>query len=299
MLAFLPSWKDIVAGSTGGVALVVAGHPLDTIKVRLQTMPKPAPGKQPQFKGAIDCFVKTLRNEGIQRGLYKGMLSPITGVPPIYALVFAGYSLGKQILQKEPGEKLGPGKLALAGAFSGIWTTAVTAPVELVKARLQVQINTKPVPGQVLFAGPLDCAKKVVRSEGIRGLYRGTLITLYRDVPASAAWFGTYELIKQSAIPAGGSVLDVSPFVLMFAGGMAGINNWLLCFPIDLIKSRIQTDLSGSRKSILTVYREVVTKDGYLGLYKGISPALLRAFPANAACFVTVEYTMRFLNNTF
>ncbi len=40
-------WRDLVAGTAGGVAQTLSGHPLDTLKVRLQTMPTPAPGEAP------------------------------------------------------------------------------------------------------------------------------------------------------------------------------------------------------------------------------------------------------------
>lgn len=56
--------KDFLAGGFGGMCLVTAGHPLDTIKVRLQTQPTPKPGEQLLYKGTWDCALKTVRNEG-------------------------------------------------------------------------------------------------------------------------------------------------------------------------------------------------------------------------------------------
>jgi solute carrier family 25 carnitine/acylcarnitine transporter 20/29 len=78
---------------------------LSQIKVRLQTMPTPPPGQAPQFTGTWDCAVKTVRLEGV-RGLFKGMVSPITGVPPIYALVFGAYGSSKRALETYPGSYL-------------------------------------------------------------------------------------------------------------------------------------------------------------------------------------------------
>ena len=56
--------KEFVAGGFGGICLVATGHPLDTIKVRLQTMPKPAPGQSPMYAGTFDCAKKTVVREG-------------------------------------------------------------------------------------------------------------------------------------------------------------------------------------------------------------------------------------------
>ncbi|CAB4037479.1 Mitochondrial carnitine acylcarnitine carrier [Paramuricea clavata] len=55
--------KNFLAGGVGGIGLVIAGHPLDTIKVRLQTQPKVAPGELPQFAGTLDCARKTVSKE--------------------------------------------------------------------------------------------------------------------------------------------------------------------------------------------------------------------------------------------
>jgi solute carrier family 25 carnitine/acylcarnitine transporter 20/29 len=56
-------FKDFIAGGVGGVFLVIIGHPPDTIKVRLQTMPRPKQGEVPLYKGTIDCVKKTIKKE--------------------------------------------------------------------------------------------------------------------------------------------------------------------------------------------------------------------------------------------
>ena len=55
--------KEFIAGGFGGSCLVLVGHPLDTIKVRLQTMPRPEAGKDPIYRGTLDCAKKTIVNE--------------------------------------------------------------------------------------------------------------------------------------------------------------------------------------------------------------------------------------------
>jgi len=71
--------KSFISGGFGGIACVLVGMPFDTIKVRLQT--------STQYKGALDCFKQTVAKEGI-RGLYKGMLSPLIGITPVFAISF-------------------------------------------------------------------------------------------------------------------------------------------------------------------------------------------------------------------
>lgn len=75
--------SEFVAGCVGGCAGVAVGHPLDTIKVRIQTQDS----LNPRYKGTFDCFRQTIKNESI-RGLYKGMSSPMFGVSLVNAVVF-------------------------------------------------------------------------------------------------------------------------------------------------------------------------------------------------------------------
>lgn len=66
--------KYFLSGGFGGICTVIAGHPLDTIKVRLQTMPSVGPNQVPLYSGTWDCAKKTVTKEGF-RGLYKGKLN--------------------------------------------------------------------------------------------------------------------------------------------------------------------------------------------------------------------------------
>ncbi|XP_072238263.1 mitochondrial carnitine/acylcarnitine carrier protein isoform X2 [Leuresthes tenuis] len=190
--------KNFFAGGFGGVCLVFAGHPLDTIKVRLQTQSKPKPGETLAYAGTIDCFKKTLAKEGV-KGLYKGMAAPIIGVTPMFAVCFFGFGLGKKLQQKTPNDILTYPQLYAAGMLSGIFTTAIMAPGERIKCLLQIQAAS----GEVKYAGPMDCIKQLYRESGIRGVYKGTALTLMRDVPASGMYFMSYEWLKNLLTPAG------------------------------------------------------------------------------------------------
>lgn len=129
--------KNLLAGGFGGTCLVVTGHPLDTIKVRLQTMPKVQPGESPLYKGTWDCIQKTVAREGV-RGLYKGMAAPIAGITPIYAICFFGFGLGKKLQQKHPEDELTYAQLFNAGMLSGVFTTVIMAPGTILFRSIQL-----------------------------------------------------------------------------------------------------------------------------------------------------------------
>eukprot|EP01087_Luapelamoeba_hula_P008953 TRINITY_DN2279_c0_g1_i1.p1 TRINITY_DN2279_c0_g1~~TRINITY_DN2279_c0_g1_i1.p1 ORF type:complete len:298 (+),score=43.60 TRINITY_DN2279_c0_g1_i1:67-960(+) len=285
--------KDTLAGGFGGACLVLVGHPLDTIKVRIQTM-EIVPGQPAPYTGTWDCATKTMRREG-PLALYKGMVAPLMGVTPMYSLCFLGYSLGQKIFCKpDTYANLDLVRIGLAGATSGIFTTPILAPLERVKCLLQIQ-GAAGENAKTHYKGPLDCAQKLYKEGGIASVNRGYMATMLRDSVASFFYFTTYAVLKFYLTPEG----EAAPGVLgtLFAGGMAGVANWLGCIPIDVLKSRLQTAPEGKYPNgIRGVYKDVVAREGYGALYRGIGPILIRAFPANAACFFGVESAVKFLN---
>ena len=284
--------KNFLAGGFGGICLVASGHPFDTIKVRLQTMPIPEPGQPPRYTGTVDCVTKTVRLEGV-RGLYKGMAAPLAGVAPVFALSFMGFGIGKKLVQSHPEEELNLGKLAIAGGISGVLTTSIMAPGERIKCLLQIQ---QAATGPPKYAGPMDVVKSLYREGGIRSIYKGTCATLLRDVPASAAYFGGYEILQRLMTSEGEDRTQLSIGRTLFCGGMAGIFNWMVALPPDVLKSRFQTAPEGQYNGVRDVFRDLMKTEGIRGMYKGATPVILRAFPANACCFVGYEVAMYGLN---
>ncbi|KAH8859675.1 Mitochondrial carnitine/acylcarnitine carrier protein [Schistosoma japonicum] len=287
--------KSFLAGGFGGACCITVGHPFDTIKVRLQTMPHVPSGTTPLYYGTIDCFKKTVAADGIL-GLYKGMGAPIAGVAPVFAICFFGYNLGKEILAKDL-MHLRNHEILFAGMFSGIFSTAILAPGERIKCLLQVQSHTR---GPLKYSGPIDVLRQLYGKGGLRSIFKGTAATLLRDVPASGVYFLSYELIKDKLRNRHSKSNELSVSKTLFAGGMAGIFNWIVAIPPDVLKSRLQSAPEGLYPNgIRSVFSELIAKEGFLALYKGMTPVMLRAFPANAACFLGYEVALKFLDYAF
>ncbi|CAH0383113.1 unnamed protein product [Bemisia tabaci] len=277
--------KDFISGGAGGVCAVLIGHPLDTIKVRLQTMPQVTAGQAPLYAGTLDCATKIIKKEG-PLGLYKGMAAPLTGVAPIFALSFFGFGVGKKIQQNNENEQLSTSQLFYAGAFAGVFTTVIMAPGERIKCLLQIQEGSN-----AKYKGPIDVVKHLYKEGGIRSIFKGTAATLLRDIPASGMYFMTYESIKKYLTPADSPNSDPGIFTTIFAGGMAGVSNWLVGMPPDTLKSRLQTAPEGTYPNgIRDVFKKLRKEEGLKALYRGCAPVMIRAFPANGACFVGYEF---------
>ncbi|KAL3447224.1 mitochondrial carrier domain-containing protein [Aspergillus insuetus] len=294
--------RSFAAGGVGGVCAVVVGHPFDLVKVRLQTAEKGV------YSGAIDVVKRTIAREGLMRGLYAGVSAPLVGVTPMFAVSFWGYDLGKTLVSSVSEVKVQNntpqytiGQISAAGFFSAIPMTLITAPFERVKVLLQIQGQNPPPPGQKpKYSGGVDVVKQLYKEGGIRSVFRGSAMTLARDGPGSAAYFAAYEYIKRSLTPkdAEGNVTgDLSLPAVLAAGGAAGIAMWIPVFPVDTIKSRLQS--APGKPTIGGTIRAVYANGGFKAFFPGFGPALARAVPANAATFAGVELAHTFMKKFF
>lgn len=295
--------KNFIAGGFGGICLVAAGHPLDTVKVRMQTMAKElSTGERiPYYNGTLDCVRKIFTYEGI-KGFYKGMATPLVGITPLYSIAFFGYSLGKKLQTPIDGHHYSALQIFNAGMLSSVFSNLLTTPGERIKCLLQIQqAASNATTNNALYKGPIDCAIKLYKDGGFRSLYRGMFATLWRDVPAGGAYFVTYETIKREPLQYSNSqnytTNNLNPSRTLLAGGMAGIVFWIFALPPDVIKSRLQTASADQYPNgMRDVFREILQKEGIAGFYQGYMAVFLRAFPANAACFLGYELTMKLLN---
>jgi solute carrier family 25 carnitine/acylcarnitine transporter 20/29 len=167
-------------------------------------------------------------------------------------------------------------------------------PSERIKCILQMQdANDK---DKKQYTGMMDCASQLYKANGIRGLYKGTALTLMRDIPANIVYFGIYEMAKESMIVKAGLTGGPSPLIALAAGAMAGVAFWPVALPMDTLKSRYQTAEEGRYKNVGDVYNEVIKEDGVGGLFHGMGPAMIRSAPANAVSFLGAEVTKKCLS---
>lgn len=295
----LQSLRALAAGGVGGVCAVVVGHPFDLVKVRLQTAEKGV------YSSAMDVVRKTIAREGLARGLYAGVSAPLVGVTPMFAVSFWGYDVGKTLVSSlsplAPGAQFSVAQISAAGFFSAIPMTLITAPFERVKVLLQIQGQKTLAPGEKpKYAGGVDVVRQLYKEGGIRSVFRGSAITLARDGPGSAAYFATYEIVKRKLTPKDPKTDlpgQLSLPAVMVAGGAAGIAMWIPVFPVDTVKSRLQS--AEGNPTIGSTIRGIYKSGGYKAFFPGIGPAMARAVPANAATFLGVELAHKAMTKVF
>ncbi|KAJ3934763.1 MAG: mitochondrial carrier domain-containing protein [Lentinula lateritia] len=288
--------NELIAGSVGGAAQVLVGHPLDTVKTRAQI----APSKR--HKGPMDIIAQTVRKEGFF-ALYKGkstysdlrwspvtrrniagMASPLLGIAGVNSLLFAAYGVSKRIVSPYP--QLSLPETSLAGAMAGAANTILASPVEMFKVRMQGQ-----------YGGAQDKRLSAVAREMWTqwGFRKG--VTMAREIPAYAGFYTAYEFSKRKFASIYGSELPV--WALLASGSTGGIAYWLSCYPLDVIKSRVQLrqtpPIGTPVQYIAHEAKTVLAESGLKGLFSGLTPSLIRSIPAAASTFAAFEITREYL----
>ncbi|XP_056657333.1 solute carrier family 25 member 45 isoform X1 [Monodelphis domestica] len=284
--------EEFVAGWISGVLGLMLGHPIDTVKVRLQT--------QNTYRGIVDCVIKTYRRESVL-GFFKGMSFPIGSVAVVNSVLFGTYSNSLLLLSSTPHQdrRAQPpsyGHVFVAGSLAGFVQAYCLAPFDLIKVRLQNQTEPRTRLGVAppQYRGPLHCARTILREEGARGLFRGAWALVLRDTPTLGLYFLTYEglsrwLTSDSKNPGSATML--------VAGGFAGIMSWTTATPMDVVKSRMQMDGLKQRqyRGLLHCMVSSARREGPGVFFRGLTLNGARAFPVNAVTFFSYEHLLLLL----
>uniref|UniRef100_A0A1I7YXE7 Mitochondrial carrier protein n=1 Tax=Steinernema glaseri TaxID=37863 RepID=A0A1I7YXE7_9BILA len=270
---------DFVAGWVSGCSGLLIGHPFDTVKTRLQT--------SNAYNGILDCFRKTVGRESV-RGLYKGMFAPFVSTGVMNSCMFVGYNQSLRMLH--PGthrDHIPMHKVYAAQLIGSLVQLIPGIPVEHIKTKLQVQCETK----TAHFRGPWHCFRELLATGGIRALYRGGGVQVWRDCIGFMFYFPVYEKGKREIKKLVKNKDSLFPTIA--AGGCAGSISWWVICPIEVVKNHIQTSTTSS-KTFLPTARSIFASDGIRGFYKGGLVLLVRGFPVNALVFVVYEKIMAF-----
>ncbi|XP_013850582.2 solute carrier family 25 member 48 isoform X1 [Sus scrofa] len=263
--------EDFVAGWIGGAASVIVGHPLDTVKARLQA--------GTGYGNTLSCIRTVYRRESVF-AFFKGMSFPLASIAVYNSVVFGVFSNTQRFLSRHrcPEAEAGPphmlSDLLLASMVAGVVSVGLGAPVDLIKIRLQMQtqplqeanLGLKPraaaLGEQPAYQGPVHCIATIVRTEGLAGLYRGASAMLLRDVPGYCLYFIPYVFLSDWITPEAHA--GPSPCAVWLAGGMAGAISWGTATPMDVVKSRMQADGAyvNKYKGVLDCISQSYQKEG-------------------------------------
>lgn len=259
----------------------------------------------------FQCLRKTLAEESIT-SLWKGSTPALSGAVMENMVAFGVNQQLKRLFPEKDGLSTPWWQPILFGGATGIFTSVVLCPSDVIKCKVQVGRSFRqgvaekataatagggvgPAAAKEAVGLPVlnatQMTRHVLRTQGVRGLFVGLGAQFARDVPFYASFFGTYETVVDhgKALP-----YEIPLEVLYFmAGGMAGVVGWAVVMPIDSVKSIIQT--AEKPESLFRTAQMVNRTKGWRALFVGLNAALVRAFPANAALFLGYEVVRRTL----
>ncbi|KAF8455633.1 mitochondrial deoxynucleotide carrier [Terfezia claveryi] len=302
-----------IAGSVAGLMSRFVIAPLDVVKIRLQlqhhalsptfTLLNPSTllnppvivtPNGPVYHGILPTIRTIIHQEGIT-GLWKGNIPAELLYLTYGAVQFLVFRQITRLITKTGYDVPDPLKNAVAGASAGAIATTVTYPCDLLRTRFASQGAEK------IYSSILSSIRQIYTSEGPTGFFRGLSAGIIGIVPYMGIFFCTYESTRNSLHRTNLSHGTTDAFSGTFAAVIAKTG----VFPLDLIRKRLQ--VQGPTRELyihrnIPVYsgiwktaRKTVSQEGWRGLYRGLTVALLKAAPASAATMWTFETTMRVL----
>lgn len=281
-------YEHFIAGISGGVVSTLMLHPLDLIKTRFAV----SDGHSrvgPQYKSLKSAVMQIVKTEGV-RGLYRGVTPNVLGSGGAWGCYFFFYNTIKTWIQGGNSRKpLGPSMHMFAAADAGILTLVMTNPLWVVKTRLCLQyMDDKHLPETLRYNGMIDAIKKIYRTEGVRGLYRGFVPGMF-GVSHGAIQFMVYEELKNWYNNYLNVPIDtkLSTWEYIFFAAVSKLIAAASTYPYQVVRARLQDhhhNYSGSIHCIQSIWRS----EGIRGFYKGLTPYLLHVTPN--ICLIIVIY---------
>ncbi|KAG8878041.1 hypothetical protein FRB97_002828 [Tulasnella sp. 331] len=316
-------WKHLVSGGLGGMGGALVTAPLDVVKTRLQSSIYQDVIRQEKLAaqlghgaeivvrrpgGLLYNFVETghiLRDiykfEG-PSALFRGLGPTLVGVIPARSINFFTYGNGKLYIADTFNHGKESSAVHLSAAvLAGITTSTVTNPIWVVKTRLQLMSDKRPIPGSVPPAAQLrsqffrsfHVTMEIVKRQGVKGLYKG-LSASYLGVTEGTIQWVLYERLKARVAGKGGAAEWAG---MLGAAGTAKMTASLITYPHEVIRTRLRQDppivngvLRPKYTGLLQTLRLVIAEEGATALYGGLSAHLLRVIP-NAAIMYTIYET--------
>ncbi|EGW33136.1 mitochondrial thiamine pyrophosphate transporter [Spathaspora passalidarum NRRL Y-27907] len=276
-------YEALVSGSISGAVARAVTAPLDTIKIRLQLSPK----NFKQRKSVFTIVKNLVQNEGLA-ALWKGNV-PAEILYIIYGGVqFTSYSVLNKWLSQYSNLNSATHALVVGGG-AGIASTLTTYPFDLLRTRLVANSERN-------FLSMTGTIKKIMKEEGIVGMFAGAKPAMLSVASTTALMFWSYELARDFATD-----YKHIPFIEGFCGFLAGATSKGITFPLDTLRKRCQMHSIVYGKdgaSAITIFKNIITREGVFGLYKGFGISVLKTAPTSAISLFMYEYTLTALRRT-
>ncbi|OAA57945.1 calcium dependent mitochondrial carrier protein [Niveomyces insectorum RCEF 264] len=318
---YLPHPGYFLAGALAGGISRTATAPLDRLKVYLlvNTRAVGAPALQAAKSGSpltavrtagrpIRDAVATLYKAGGLKTFFAGNGLNVIKIMPETAIKFGSYEAAKRTCAVLEGHgdptHINPYSKFVAGGVAGMVAQFFVYPLDTLKFRLQCETVQGGPTGRALLVR--TARAMVAGGGGVRTAYRGVTMGLIGMFPYSAIDMGTFELLKGAftrykARALGLHEEDAAPgnVVTGVIGATSGAFGASVVYPLNVLRTRLQTQGTVMHPPTYTgiwdVAHRTLANEGVRGLYKGLTPNLLKVAPALSITWVVYENSKKFL----
>ncbi|XP_042900620.1 calcium-binding mitochondrial carrier protein SCaMC-2 [Parasteatoda tepidariorum] len=277
-------WRHLVAGGLAGAVSRTCTAPLDRIKVFLQV-------KGTEYSSISQCLRHMLK-EGGTKSLWRGNGINVLKIAPESALKFMAYEQAKRLIRGDSERELGIYGRFAAGSLAGGISQTVIYPLEVLKTRLALRKT-----GQ--YQSIWDATCKIYKTEGLKSFYRGYVPNLIGIIPYAGIDLAIYETLKKTYIHSHPEETDPGILVLLGCGTASSSCGQIASYPLALVRTRLQaqavTNESRTESSMVGLFKTIIKREGFSGLYRGITPNFMKVAPAVSISYVVYEYSRRAL----
>ncbi|GFU03695.1 calcium-binding mitochondrial carrier protein SCaMC-2-A [Nephila pilipes] len=281
-------WRHLVAGGLAGAVSRTCTAPLDRIKVFLQV-------KGAEYNSINSCLRHMLKEGGV-KSLWRGNGINVMKIAPESALKFMAYEQAKRLIRGDSERELGIYERFVAGSLAGGISQTTIYPMEVLKTRLALRKT-----GQ--YKSIWDATCKIYKTEGLRSFYRGYLPNLLGIIPYAGIDLAIYETLKKTYIHRHPEETDPGILVLLGCGTVSSSCGQIASYPLALVRTRLQAqaltnDSTIESSSMIGLFKNIIKREGFSGLYRGITPNFMKVAPAVSISYVVYEYSRRALGVT-
>ncbi|KAF2167549.1 hypothetical protein M409DRAFT_22354 [Zasmidium cellare ATCC 36951] len=264
-------------GGAGSCTSACMLHPLDVVKVRLQTQRRSG-----VRLGLGQMFVHVVKSDGIL-GLYSGLTASLLRQCTYGLTRFAVYGKLKETFIADNPKPSFPSLLAMA-SVSGLVAGIAGNPADLLNVRMQND-GALPPEQRRRYKHVFDGLFRMIREEGVGSLFRGVWAHSTRGIIMTASQLGSYDFFKQQLMDRL-SMTDSIP-THFSASLMAGFTATTIASPVDVIKVRLMS--ATTKQSALAIVTRMTANEGLRWMFKGWVPSFMRLGPHTILTFIFFE----------
>lgn len=198
-------------------------------------------------------------------------------------------------------------KNVIAGGIAGSIGKTVTAPLSRLTVLYQVSslLQNKSAANVQVEDSLAKSMRNIIRREGFFSLWKGNFTAVIHRFPFSALNFAAFEALKTNLSRVYPQLSD-SATLRMSCGAMAGALSCFACYPLDLIRVRLTVGSSSTKEGVMKgktklgglifdTAANIIEKDGFKGLYQGLTASLLVAVPNYALSFTVYGQVKQYI----